>query len=72
MDNIKVKVGGTYVDIEDFISQYSGIEASKFKKKSGLKDRLKRKFARQRAQQKQQVNLGIGVSPARSNSSLVR
>ena len=69
-DNLQVKVGGAILNIEEFILQYSAVEAGKFKRKKGLKDRLKRKFARQRNSTSRSR---VGVSPgARSNSSLLR
>ena len=70
--NLKVKVAGAYMDIEDFIAEYSDIEASKYKKKTNLKDRLKRKF-RQAKRGASRPRSNYGVSPGgRSNSSLFR
>jgi hypothetical protein len=69
-DNLQVKVGGTIMDIDAFVMQYSAVEAAKFKRKKGLKDRLKRKFNRQR---QTRSTSRVGASPgARSNSSLLR
>lgn len=67
--SLKVKVGGSFMDIEDFLAQYSGIEAAKYQKKSGLTDRLKRKFMRMRSKRS---GSNYGMSPARSNSSMMR
>ena len=63
-DNIKIRVGGGYLSIDEFLDQYTPVELEKLERKDPL-----RRFSEKVAIQKTIVNAGVRESsPVRTNS----
>ena len=67
-DNIKIRVGGGFLSIDEFLDQYTPIELDKLKRKDPLK-----RYSERVALQSTIVNNGVREispirSPARANS----
>ena len=63
-DNIKIRVGGGYLSIDEFLDQYTPVELEKLERKDPL-----RRFSEKVAIQKTIVNAGVRESsPVRQNS----
>ena len=63
-DNIKIRVGGGYLSIDEFLDQYTPIELEKLERKDPLK-----RFSEKVAVQKTIVNtIGRETSPVRGTS----
>ena len=63
-DNIKIRVGGGYLSIDEFLDQYTPVELEKLERKDPLK-----RFSEKVAIQKTIVNAGVReTSPVRGNS----
>ena len=61
-DNIKIRVGGGYLSIDEFLDQYTPVELEKLERKDPLK-----RFSEKIAIQKTIVNQGVRESsPVRS------
>ena len=61
-DNIKIRVGGGYLSIDEFLDQYTPVELEKLERKDPLK-----RFSEKVAIQKTIVNQGVReTSPVRS------
>ena len=67
-DNIKIRVGGGYLSIDEFLDQYTSLEMEKLERKDPLK-RLSEKIAIQKTIVNSAVN---EQSPVRGNNSPVR
>lgn len=64
-DNIKIRVGGGYLSIDEFLDQYTPVELEKLERKDPLK-----RFSEKVAIQKTIVNAGVReTSPVRSSPS---
>lgn len=62
-DNIKIRVGGGYLSIDEFLDQYTPVELEKLERKDPLK-----RFSEKVAIQKTIVNAGVREpSPVRSS-----
>ena len=63
-DNIKIRVGGGYLSIDEFLDQYTPVELEKLERKDPLK-----RFSEKVAIQKTIVGLGVRESsPVRGSS----
>lgn len=63
-DNIKIRVGGGYLSIDEFLDQYTPVELEKLERKDPLK-----RFSEKVAIQKTIVNAGVRESsPIRASS----
>ena len=63
-DNIKIRVGGGYLSIDEFLDQYTPVELEKLERKDPLK-----RFSEKVAIQKTIVNAGAReISPVRASS----
>ena len=63
-DNIKIRVGGGFLSIDEFLDQYTPVELEKLERKDPLK-----RFSEKVAIQKTIVNAGVRESSPVRNSS---